>query len=131
MFPEDHDEHWMAQSKNCAACLIDYDAVIRLEHHNEDKVSLARVNTITSIFHQLFFLLKYFQEYVVKRSGIGKHVKIVYEHATIGGKTESVRREFYSKIPCPLLQRLYEIYKMDFEMFGYSAEPFFNMCADD
>ena len=36
--------------------------------------------------------------------------------------------EVYSTIPCPILEDLIRIYKMDLEMFDYEVESFRKIC---
>ena len=42
------------------------------------------------------------------------------EHKNHGGK----KRDFYEQIPLDMVEKLYEIYKEDFEMFGYEKPTF-------
>ena len=67
----------------------------------------------------------------MKKSGMGDHVNVVYEHQTLEGRTEVVRKEFFSEVPCSLLRKLYQLYKMDFEIFGYTPRPFLKMCDEN
>jgi hypothetical protein len=34
--PAQHNEHWWTYGRNCAPCVLDYDAVVKLETHDVD-----------------------------------------------------------------------------------------------
>ena len=46
------------------------------------------------------------------------------EHVSTGDPTETLALELFSKLPKDLVKQLYQIYKIDFEMFGYDPKPF-------
>lgn len=103
-FPRDHNEHWISYSRNCAPCLLNYDAVIKLESAQED------------------------QEYVLEHSGLDKFAMLEFKHPTQGGKTEDHRKEFYSQVHCDVLERLYILFQSDFELYEYDPQPFYEIC---
>ena len=41
------------------------------------------------------------------------------------GSVTSVAREYFKEIDAESKRKLYEIYRIDFEMFGYSPEEYF------
>ncbi len=74
--------HWTPYGTNCGPCVVDYDAVIKLE--TEDKSD---------------------QEFVVRRTGMEKFTSLQYMHRTLGGgSTESYRKEYFSKVDCSVLR---------------------------
>ncbi|TRY70203.1 hypothetical protein TCAL_09643 [Tigriopus californicus] len=103
-FPRKHDVHWISFAKNCAPCLLDYDAVIKLESAQED------------------------QEYVLQQSGLDQFASLELKHPTLGGKTENHRKEFFSQVHCDVVKRLHVLFESDFELFEYDPQPFFDMC---
>ena len=38
--------------------------------------------------------------------------------------TEDIKRKYFDQLPRDKLFELYQIYQLDFEMFGYSVEPY-------
>ena len=41
-----------------------------------------------------------------------------------GGKTEELAKKYFSQMRKEDIEKLYEMYFLDFEMFGYSPEDF-------
>ncbi len=68
------------------------------------------------------------EKHVLFQSRIGEYQSMEYIHMTKGGHTEAVRSEFFKDIECRQIDGLEEMYKMDLEMFRYSAQPFYNLC---
>jgi hypothetical protein len=102
--PDLHDEHWMSFGRHCAPCLVDYDAIVKLETSTRDET------------------------FVMTRSGIGRFAALEFKNPTFGGKTEEKRKEFYSTIPCNVLEQLIAIYRMDLDMFDYDVDSFRQIC---
>ena len=48
----------------------------------------------------------------------------IEENVSSGGSTEKFARELFSKLPTDLIEQLYELYKLDFEMFNYEYKDF-------
>ena len=46
-------------------------------------------------------------------------------HTTKGEKSENKAKEYYSVIDLETMKKLYEIYEVDFILFGYSADEYF------
>jgi hypothetical protein len=95
--------------QNCSPCLIDYDAIIKLESSKAD------------------------EEFVMQQSGIDQYsTSLEYKHfQTNPGRTEELRSQYFSNITCNQLQKLEQTYKMDMEMFDYSIDAFKQFCVHD
>jgi hypothetical protein len=39
-----------------------------------------------------------------------------------GGNTSNLTRQYFGQVDKNLVEKLYEVYKVDFEMFGYSMD---------
>ena len=96
-------------SRQCAPCLVPYDAIVKLESNDEE-------------------------EYVLVQSGLSKifssrdlsHMI----HHTKGGSSSKKRTKFFRKIPCSLLTRLAKHYILDLEMFEYDIKEFMKICRN-
>ena len=53
-----------------------------------------------------------------------KNVFSFHENISKGDSTESLAIELFSKLPRNLTEQLYELYKIDFEMFEYDSKPY-------
>ena len=62
---------------------------------------------------------------------IGKMAGVVFEqeevvHKSSGGSTAQLTRKYFSQLDNEVVEQLYKLYQLDFEMFGYSTHPFIN-----
>ena len=54
-----------------------------------------------------------------------KQINLSYhEHKSTGDSTTDLALELFAKLPKDLKKQLYELYKIDFEMFEYDVKPF-------
>ena len=93
------DPHWEPYHKSCAPCLVDYDAVVKLETAEEEEA------------------------HVLQMSGMGRWVGMERKHSYRVGAREK-RKEFYSLLDCQLLVSLFRMYEMDFVLFEYNFGEF-------
>ena len=63
-------------------------------------------------------------EYVMSKIGMKADGLSYHEHKSTGDSTTDLALELFAKLPKNLKKQLYEVYKIDFEMFEYDAEPF-------
>ena len=92
--------HFRPYLPQCLYCDVDFDVIGKLEDFNED---VAYIATKLNLTEQLG-LLNYIQH---KTPGNGD-------------KSRRERRDYYmSKLSTQMVQDLYELYKIDFEMFSY------------
>ena len=45
-------------------------------------------------------------------------------HSSSGGKTEDLAKKYFRQMSKKEIEKLYKMYKIDFEMFGYSPDNF-------
>ena len=86
------DQHWRQYEKICHPCVIDYDFIGHYETLKEDAPLL------------------------LKMAGIKESAKFPPIH-----KSTSTAQvvNYYSKVPVDVIKRIGELYRSDFEMFGY------------
>jgi hypothetical protein len=46
------------------------------------------------------------------------------------GNTSELAREYFSQLYKDDVEKLYQLYKMDFEMFGYSPDSYLNVAKE-
>ena len=66
-------------------------------------------------------------EYVMETIGMKETHLNVQNHKSTdksGNSTEDMALALFAKLPHSLKKQLYELYKIDFEMFDYDAKPF-------
>ena len=63
-------------------------------------------------------------KYIMSNIGMPLDELTYQEHVSTGDPTETLALELFSKLPKDLVKQLYQIYKIDFEMFGYDPKPF-------
>ena len=103
------NEHWEPQYIHCNYCDIRYDIIGRVETLEDDLEYIAEVNNFKSDLHRIKDELHVHQTF--KRE-IG-----------INEKTDKIKR-YFMQLNSTQVNNIYRMYKIDFEMFGYSTEPY-------
>ena len=94
------DDHWIPYYLFCTPCLIDYDVIIQFETLQQDVQLLLNL---------------------LGESGGGPQ----WKHAKTGGRSKSeVIKSYYSRLDQETILKLYEKYRIDFELFGYSIDGY-------
>jgi len=120
------DGHFMPYSRRCLPCSMDYDIIIKFETLEEDS------------------------NYIIKQCHMEDLLKVTHENnAPTGPKTEQgyknkskkvkqgkekpkeedkvfVSLDFFKDVPVNKIKQLYRYYRQDFEIFGYSADEYFD-----
>ena len=91
--PPGVDIHFRPQWASCPFCRVDFDLVGRMETFEEDREALLEAMNVTEA------------EIRVDRVRINDNAK---KH-----------KQFYSQVPRDLVEKLYELFKLDFDMLGY------------
>ena len=101
---EKFDPHWSPYNIDCSPCILNYNAILKLESGTSD------------------------EDYMMSTSGLKELAEVEVLHVTDGGKSHSFIEEFYSQISCQTLEKLVEIYFMDFELYEYDDKLYFKIC---
>ena len=91
--PSTWDMHWRPAHQTCYPCALDYDYVGYFDTVKEDA------------------------DYILQQLQLDKMVEFP---SFKGSRTPEMLKTFYSQIPLDRIIRLAEIYRTDFDMFGYS-----------
>ena len=90
------NQHWQQYEKICHPCVVNYDFIGHLETMEEDAPIMLRM------------------------AGIDAHVTFPPNHnSTYNSTGLSQVLEYYSQVPTRYITRIGELYRSDFEMFGY------------
>nr|XP_045613691.1 carbohydrate sulfotransferase 11-like isoform X2 [Procambarus clarkii] len=98
--------HWRPYWLTCAPCHLTYDVISQVETLDQD------------------------QEYVIRELGLQDKLFNLHSHSSnfdVFNGTSAATRHYYSTVPLALLQELVQYYKYDFDLFGYSPEPYYKM----
>ncbi|XP_055528656.1 carbohydrate sulfotransferase 11 isoform X2 [Wyeomyia smithii] len=96
------DMHWIPVTYFCTPCFFHYDVIAKFETLQED------------------------QSYLISVAKLGDIVKPQWKNAGKGAHTNEVVLKLFATLDENQLRGLYEYYRYDFELFGYSAEEYFN-----
>lgn len=100
------DEHWRPYYIECAPCELNYQFILKTES----------LDTEQTYFATKFNLLQFLPN-------------TTYTNPM--GRTQlEVSEKYYSQIPKSLLQEVYELYEMDFRLFDYSPQQYFDFARD-
>ena len=94
------DKHWKPFVSRCGYCDVPYDVIAKAENFYQDQEFIGRLANVT------------FQK--------------IESHVSSGGSTTELAHKYFSMLDNSTIKKLYKIYKVDFEMFGYSPESFMN-----
>ena len=91
------DRHWQPYISRCAFCDVPYRVIGKAETFQED---------------QLF---------------IGHLAGVQLEHIVAGGSSSrDLARQYFGQLDRRTVDRLYRLYQVDFQMFGYSPDLYFS-----
>lgn len=93
--PDFWNEHWERIDILCLPCLIQYDFIGRFESLDEDADYLLRTLDVAD--------------------------KVVFPRKKSFTNSSLLQKSYFEKLPKGLKQRLYNLYKNDFYMFGYDT----------
>ena len=105
--------HWKAISQKCHHCAIPYNIIGRMETFDEDlsyiilKLGLENILPIKNV------------------STLSNTNRDSEQHKANEDKNKE-SLEYFSKLKRSQIEKLYQIYEIDFEMFGYSAKDYLN-----
>ena len=86
-----------------------YDAIIKLEEREEEG------QLLTYIGLSKFMTMEELSKWV---------------HQTSGGSSADLSHKFYKEIPCPLIHKLTDHFRMDLEMFEYDNNEYLKICKN-
>jgi hypothetical protein len=115
------NEHWEPQYNHCDFCEINYDIVGRVETLEEHLKYIAHINNFTSS------LPNDESKFHVHPSG---EIPITSPEGILSNNTTNLRRKeektinYFSMLNSKQLDGLYNMYQIDFELFGYSEYPY-------
>ena len=52
--------------------------------------------------------------------------KLPYSHVTRGKSSDNLVEKYYSELDLPTMKRLYKLYEMDFVLFDFSPDVYYN-----
>jgi hypothetical protein len=115
------DEHWTSYYMYCTPCLIDYDLIIHLETIEQD---------VELLIHLLNSRLQQQNASRLINDNLG------WKHKTlsVAGRKSAERNlhSYYSQLDKTTVRKLYEKYRLDFELFRYgNASEFIAIARDD
>ena len=96
--------HWLPYVSKCSLCSFDFTAVGKLENMQEDIHFIGKV--------------------------AGVELESIVTNPSSGGSTSELARKYFSQLDKEDVEKLFQLYKMDFEMFGYSPNLYLNIAKD-
>lgn len=99
---------WVPYWAQCGVCSSDYQIVVKLETMKSDEQFLAYAADL-------------------------KEIQNIYEWRNVGGmssSTSSVSSKYFGTLRRSQVQDLFEVFRLDFELFGYSPDEFLNWARE-
>ena len=115
------DEHWTPYYVYCTPCLVDYNLIMYFETLEQD---------VQLLIHLLNSKLR---QRNTNHSLIDGHLEWKHKTLSVAGRKSAERnlRSYYSQLDKTTVRKLYEKYRLDFELFGYgNASEFIAMARE-
>ncbi|XP_063242601.1 carbohydrate sulfotransferase 11 [Bacillus rossius redtenbacheri] len=97
---EPFDMHWAPVMQFCTPCQVDFHVIIKFETLQED------------------------QNYLIHLAGLQNTIKPEWKNPAKGRSTNKLISSYYSQLSRMQILQLYDIYRYDFELFGYTLEGY-------
>jgi len=94
------DRHFRPFISRCGYCDVPYKVISKSENFSEDLKYLGHLSNVTFPNNEF--------------------------HVSSGGNTRNLAQKYFSELDLKTVQELYKVYQVDFEMFGYSPDIYFN-----
>ena len=111
------DKHWKPFISRCGYCDIPYKVIAKAENFAEDQKFIGKLANID---------FKPFGKYIHIFFCQFIWIFLVATHVSSGGGTNELARKYFSQLRLNTVKKLYKIYKVDFEMFGYSPQWYYD-----
>uniref|UniRef100_A0A182WKU9 Carbohydrate sulfotransferase n=1 Tax=Anopheles minimus TaxID=112268 RepID=A0A182WKU9_9DIPT len=95
------DMHWVPVTHFCTPCFFHYDVIAKFETLEED------------------------QNYLISIGHLDSVIKPQWKNAGKGAHTNDMLMKFFSELDTAQIRGLYDYYRFDFELFGYSAKEYY------
>lgn len=101
------DMHWTPITKFCTPCQVKFDVIAKFETLDED------------------------QQYLIHKAGLTHLIQPQRKNIGKGKNTTELMKKYYSMLTQRQIHEIYNLFKYDFELFGYHPEAFFDMAQAD
>ena len=109
------NEHWRPYYINCDYCDIKYDFIGRLENFESEFMFVSKVAN---------FNLSSIPSNALHHHPSGSDERYAIPKKKSKEEKDAKVKNYFSLLNQMQLKELYEMYKVDFEMFGYKVEPY-------
>lgn len=99
------DDHWIPFYLFCTPCLLKYDIIAKVETMLRDQV------------------------YVIRAAGLQGLIRPRWRHRTYHDEGKHTSMRYFSQLTKQDVKRLYEKYKLDFELFDYKVDDYLQYAA--
>lgn len=98
-----YDEHWAPIWMLCSPCIVKYDVIGKMESFNEDT------------------------QYAIQAAGLEHLLAVEWKHRTGTGSDMEMIASYYEQLTEIEVAALFKKYQLDFELYQYDPEPFFQL----
>jgi len=97
------DEHWMPIWMLCSPCIVKYDVIAKMETFSEDT------------------------QFTLAQAGLEDKLTVEWKHRTGTGGSSDTIANYFSQLTQSEVGALFRKYQLDFELYGYDPEPYFDI----
>jgi len=104
--PTKFDEHWMPISMLCSSCVVRYNVIAKMETFAEDT------------------------QFILEEAGLNDVLRVEWKHSTGTEGSDDIITDYYSQLSLEEMAELYATYQLDFQLYDYDPEPYFEIASD-
>jgi len=101
------DEHWMPIWMLCSPCIVRYNVISKMETFAEDT------------------------QFTLEEAGLDNILEVEWKHRTGTGGSSDTIMDYYSQLTTAEVAELFHKYRLDFELYEYNPEPYFEIAKQD
>lgn len=101
-----YDEHWKPIFLLCPPCHFKFDVIVKMETFNRDT------------------------DFILEQRNLKDLVSLKKSHSSSSGSSDNSTKALFSQLSKPLVQALYEKYRLDFLMFEYEVGEYLDYASE-
>ncbi|XP_014210098.1 carbohydrate sulfotransferase 11-like [Copidosoma floridanum] len=99
------DDHWAPYYLYCTPCLVDYDLIAKVETLGRD------------------------QAFAIQQLGLADSIEPRWRHSSSNSAGVDPAAVYFSQLDKERVRKLHNKFRLDLELFGYSAEPYYELAT--
>lgn len=100
------DKHWIPIWTLCSPCNMKYNVIAKMESFAVDT------------------------QFILEEGGLDDELQVEWKHHTGTGQSGDLQRDYYGQLSESEMRKVYKKYKLDFELYGYDPQSYYDLAFD-